>query len=45
MFAADKDKSKYNDIYLQKMKVLQKEYDERLGGFAKASGYILVKGV
>jgi len=32
-FNSDKDKTKYNKRYLEKMKVLQEEYDMRLAEF------------
>jgi len=41
-FNADKDKTKYSNEYLKKMKRMQFEYDERRISWARASGHIIV---
>lgn len=41
-FNADNDKTKYSQIYINKMEKLQTEYDEKRIAWARASGYIVI---
>lgn len=45
VFNSDKYKSKYNKNYLTKMRLLQKEYNQKQKEWAKANNYILVYNI
>ena len=41
-FNADKDKSKYNSGYLQRMEWLQSEYNDKMRRAAKEKGWMVI---
>lgn len=41
-FNTDKNKNKYNEVYLSKMAELQKEYNDEQIKWAKINGYVVL---